>query len=332
MAYQVNIEPVGKSFKAEADASVLESAFKAGITLKHSCRDGQCGECRAPIKSGAVRYADPDALSLADSDKAGETGLMCQALPTGDLTIEAPEVTELDGISVQKFAGRVMGKEQVSDDVAVLKIGPAPGVEFRFKPGQYVDLTLRGHPSRSYSMSSLDSDNTIELQVRRMQDGYVSHFIYDELATKAVVTLEGPFGTFYVRDSDSPIVFTASGTGFAPIMGMMRDLIERGNQRPVVLYWGGRRLKDLYEDALCREWADTLDWFSYVPVLSEAAEADQWSGRTGFVHQAVVDDREDLSDVEAYVCGAPVVVEAARRDFIGLRGLKPEHFFSDAFV
>ena len=84
----------------------------------------------------------------------------------------------------------------------------------------------------------------------------------------------------------------------------------------MTLYWGGRRPQDLYMDALCREWAAQLPNFKYVPVLSNLLPEDHWAGRTGFVHHAVMADLPDLSGHQVYACGAPIVVESAKRDFV----------------
>ncbi|GGB85075.1 CDP-6-deoxy-delta-3,4-glucoseen reductase [Marinobacterium zhoushanense] len=327
---QVRVEPAGKSFSVEAGQSVLEAGLKAGITLKHSCRDGQCGECRTTIVSGLVDYAEGLQDKLIDSDREGCTGLMCQARPLGDLVIDAPEVTELEGISIQKFPVRVMSKQILSDDVVVLRLAPAPGVEFRCMPGQYIDLQMRDGNTRSYSMAATDDSGQIELHIRKMPGGVVSGFIYDELKEKAILTAEGPFGTFYIRDGDAPIILTASGTGFAPIKAIVEQLIRDGNTRPVHLYWGGRRLENLYHHQRCLDWAAELPWLTYIPVLSD--EEGIWGGRTGFVHQAVVDDFPDLSSHEVYVCGAPIVVSSARRDFVDKCNLDLNNFHSDAFV
>lgn len=331
MSHRVEIHPVGKSFMVDESQSVLEAALKAGITLRHSCRDGLCGECRAPILSGAVRYIDADGIALEESDLSGKTGLMCVAQPSSDLVIESLEVTELEGISVQKCASRVMKKDIVSDDVVVLRLAPAPGVEFAFKPGQYLDLTLNGCESRSYSMASLPHDSQVELHVRKMVGGSVSPVIFDDMKPKSIVTIEGPFGTFYIRDTTAPIILLCSGTGFAPIKSMMLDLIDQGNQRQVVLYWGGRRVSDLYMDDLCKEWAVDNPWFNYIPVLSESVD-EGWEGAIGFVHQAVVENHSDMSTFEAYVCGAPIVVSSAKHSFIEQCNLKAENFYSDAFL
>ncbi|TCK04295.1 FAD-binding oxidoreductase [Marinobacterium mangrovicola] len=330
MAVEVRVEPSGKSFSVEEGQSVLEAGLKAGVTLKHSCRDGQCGECRTTIVSGQVAYADEVKDKLVETDLDGVTGLMCQARPSSDLVVDAPEVTELEGISIQKFPVRVLAKEVLSDDVVVLRLGPAPGIEFRCMPGQYIDLQMKDGNKRSYSVAATDDSGQIELHIRKMPGGVVSGFIYDELKAKAILTAEGPFGTFYIREGEAPIILTASGTGFAPIKAIIEQLVREDNSRPVVLYWGGRRKADLYYHQMCLDWGKELSWLTYVPVLSE--EEGDWDGRTGFVHQAVVDDIPDMSGYEAYVCGAPIVVSSARTDFVEKCGLDLANFHSDAFL
>jgi CDP-4-dehydro-6-deoxyglucose reductase len=148
-----------------------------------------------------------------------------------------------------------------------------------------------------------------------------------------ILRFEGPLGTFFVRDdSDKPMVLLASGTGFAPIKAIVEHLVQTGSKRAMTLYWGGRRPQDLYMDALCREWAATLPNFNYVPVISNAEADDNWSGRTGFVHQAVMADLPDLAGHQVYACGAPIMVESAKRDFVAQCQLPDDEFYADAFT
>ncbi|MEY3960015.1 MAG: hypothetical protein RIR14_669, partial [Pseudomonadota bacterium] len=148
-----------------------------------------------------------------------------------------------------------------------------------------------------------------------------------------ILRFEGPMGTFFLReDSDAPIVFVASGTGFAPIKAIIEHAIHKNIRRPMTLYWGGRRPRDLYMNALCEQWAAELPDFRYVPVVSDALPEDQWAGRTGFVHHAVMADLPDLSSYQAYACGAPVVVDSARQDFVAQCGLPDDQFFADSFT
>jgi CDP-4-dehydro-6-deoxyglucose reductase len=100
----------------------------------------------------------------------------------------------------------------------------------------------------------------------------------------------------------------------------------------MTLYWGGRRPQDLYMHALCEEWARTLPHFKYVPVVSDPQAHDNWHGRSGFVHHAAIEDLPDLSGYQVYACGAPVMVDSAKRDFIAQCKLPPEEFYADAFT
>ena len=147
-----------------------------------------------------------------------------------------------------------------------------------------------------------------------------------------ILRFEGPLGTFFLReDSAKPIVFVASGTGFAPIKSIIEAAVHKGVSRPMTLYWGGRRPKDLYMNALAEGWA-AQGLLKYVPVISEALPEDGWSGRTGFVHRAVMEDLPDLSGHQVYACGVPVMVDAARTDFTGSCGLPEDEFYADSFT
>ena len=329
----MTVNPVGKTFETHDGERILDAALRSGIMLKHGCRDGRCGDCRTRIESGfsagAVSY--PAELKLADSDKTGETVLCCQAVAHQDLVLDAPEVTALDGISVQMLVSRVLTKERISSDVVVLKLMLAPGSAFTYRPGQYLDITLPNGVTRSYSMAARQPENNaLELHIRLVPAGEATPFIFDELALRKMVTVTGPYGSFYLRESAAPLVMLASGTGFAPVKALMEQLIADGIERPVTLYWGGRRADDLYMSDLCTDWAGRFPWFRYIPVVSDAT--DGWHGRSGFVHQAVIDDYPDLSAHDVYACGAPVVVESARRDFTERCGLSPANFYADAFV
>jgi CDP-4-dehydro-6-deoxyglucose reductase len=127
-------------------------------------------------------------------------------------------------------------------------------------------------------------------------------------------------------------VLLASGTGFAPVKALVEHMIHLKSERPVTLYWGGRRPRDLYMHALCEQWARELPWFRYVPVISDALPEDGWTGRSGWVHLAVMQDFPDLSGHQVYACGAPVMVDSARRDYVEGCGLPPEEFYADAFT
>ena len=193
---------------------------------------------------------------------------------------------------------------------------------------------LRDGKRRSYSMANAPyKDEYLTLHIRHMPGGLFTDQVFTTMKERDILRLEGPLGTFFLReDSDKPMVLLASGTGFAPIKALVEQRAHTGSQRPIILYWGGRRPQDLYMMALCEEWAATLPDFTFVPVISNAQPEDQWQGRNGFVHQAVIDDLPDLSAYQVYACGAPVVVESAQRDFVALCKLPAEEFYADSFT
>jgi CDP-4-dehydro-6-deoxyglucose reductase len=148
-----------------------------------------------------------------------------------------------------------------------------------------------------------------------------------------ILRFEGPLGTFFLREESSkPVVLLASGTGFAPVKALVEHMLHLKSERPVHLYWGGRRPQDLYMHELCEQWARELPNLRYVPVVSDALPEDGWTGRSGFVHAAVMQDIPDLSSYQVYACGAPIMVDSARSDYVAQCGLPPEEFYADAFT
>jgi CDP-4-dehydro-6-deoxyglucose reductase len=193
---------------------------------------------------------------------------------------------------------------------------------------------LKDGKRRSYSMANAPhADELLTLHIRHMPGGLFTDHVFGAMKERDILRFEGPMGTFFLReDSDKPIVLLASGTGFAPIKAIVEHWAHLKSTRPITLYWGGRRPHDLYMNVLCESWASTLPNLSFVPVVSDALPEDSWSGRTGFVHQAVMQDLPDLSAHQVYACGAPLMIEAAQRDFIAACKLPEDEFFADSFT
>ncbi|WP_447592098.1 CDP-6-deoxy-delta-3,4-glucoseen reductase [Aquipseudomonas campi] len=334
MTFQVQIQPVGLAYELAADSSILDGALADGLMLKHSCREGTCGSCKGKVLSGDIDHGDSPLEVLTEAERAEGLALFCCARATSDLVIEAPEVTELRGISIQQTAARVMSIDKVSHDVAVLRLALPPASTFAYYPGQYVQVLLKDGGHRSYSMATVTPvDNQLELHIRHMPGGLFSGFVFEQLKPKTLLRLEGPYGSFFLRDSERPMIFLASGTGFAPIQALLEQLRARGdNRRPVYLYWGGRQRADLYRHEQLLAWEAELPWLRYTPVLSEPQAGCDWQGATGFVHQQVLKDFQSLKDFEVYACGAPIVVDSARRDYVAQRQLDEANFYADAFV
>ena len=338
MSFQVTVQPTHHQFPVEPGQSVLDAALAAGIVLPYSCRNGACSTCKGKVVSGNFEAGpNPSQILTPEEIESGYT-LFCQARPTSDLIIEAHEIRMASDIQIRKMPSRVIGLDKIGEDVMVVRLQLPASDPFRYYAGQYIEFILKDGRRRSYSMANTPNEsNQVELHIRHMPGGVFTDHVFGagptQIKIREILRVEGPLGSFFLRpDSDKPVVFLASGTGFAPIKAIIEKMIEDSSTRPAVLYWGGRRPRDLYMDEVAKEWARSLPNFTYVPVVSDGLEEDGWTGRTGFVHHAVLQDLSDLSGHQVYACGAPVMVESARKDFIKNNGLPEDEFYADAFT
>ena len=338
MTHTVTLKPSDKQFSVDPGESVLEAALRQAVVLPYGCKNGACGSCKALLVSGTVDLGEHSAKALRPEDVTRGYTLLCCARPNSDLVIEARVVAAAGDIPVRKMPCRVASIIEVAPDVRVITLQLPANERLQYLAGQYIEIILRDGTRRSYSMACAPHlAEKLELHVRHMPGGRFTDTVFGQaepaLKEKDILRFEGPLGTFFLReDSDKPIVLLASGTGFAPIKAVVEHAIHKSITRPMSLYWGGRRPHDLYLNALCEQWAQELPGFRYVPVISDALAQDHWQGRTGFVHRAVIDDFPDLSGHQVYACGAPIVVESARRDFSALCALPADEFFADSFT
>ena len=334
---QVTLKPADRVFGVERDEPILAAAIRQGIGLPYGCRDGACGSCKSRLLEGRVVHGPHQAKALSTDEEAAGLILTCCATPHSDCVVEARSVPAAGEHPVLKMPSRVLSIERAAADVIMLRMQLPANQNFQYRAGQYVEFILRDGARRSYSMANapgrLGSPPAIELHLRHMPGGRFTDHAFGALKEKDILRMEGPFGSFFLREEcDKPIVLLASGTGFAPIKALIEQMQDKALIRPTVLYWGNRRKVDLYRHAWCLEQAAALPWLRYVPVLSEPAAEDAWTGRTGLVHQAVMADWPDLSGHQVYACGAPVMVDAARRDFSARCGLPEDEFHADAFT
>ena len=334
MTFQITVQPSGHQFSCEEDETVLAAAMRAGVGLPYGCKNGACSSCRGKVVSGSVTHKPHQERALTREDEAKGYSLFCCAIAHEDLVIEAREVAGSDDYPIRKMPSRVATLEKVAPDVVIMTLQLPANETLKYRAGQYIEFMLRDGKRRSYSVATPpDQDQPLSLHIRHMPGGLFTDQVFSTMKERDILRFEGPMGTFFVReDSDKPMVLLASGTGFAPIKAIVEHLRARDTQRPMTLYWGGRRPQDLYMDGLCRQWEAILPNFTYVPVISAALPEDNWNGRTGFVHAAVMADLPDLSGHQVYACGAPIVVDSAKRDFVAQCRLPEDEFYADAFT
>ncbi|MDH6303101.1 CDP-4-dehydro-6-deoxyglucose reductase [Polynucleobacter sphagniphilus] len=338
MSYQVTLKTSGKQFTVDSEESILEAALRQGINLPYGCKNGACGSCKGKVLEGQLSHGQHSEGALSRAEETAGSILFCCAHPQSDLLIEAREVQGSGDIAIRKIPCRVNTITKHSTDVAILKLQLPAAERFQFLAGQYLEFLLKDGQRRAYSIANApEQEGPLELHIRHLPGGLFTDFVFGvkdpALKEKDILRFEGPLGSFFLReDSKKPIIFVAAGTGFAPIKSIIEQMQLKKIARPVHLYWGGRRPGDLYLPELCASWEKEIANFKYIPVISDAQPEDQWQGRTGFVHQAVMQDHPDMKDFQVYACGAPIMVNSARTDFSSQCHLPEEEFFADSFT
>ncbi len=335
-SFSVTVQPSGRVYSTNPGEALLAAAIRQGIGLPYGCKDGACGSCKCKKLEGAVILGPHQSKALSPEEAANGFILTCCGVAHSDVVIESRQVTDESAFPVKKMPTRVSSLAKASHDVIVVRLQLPVADLFKYHAGQYVEFLLRDGARRAYSMANAphtQAENPgVELHIRYMPGGKFTEHVFGAMKEKEIMRVEGPFGSFYLReDSTKPMVLLASGTGFAPIKAMIQHMQFKGITRPAVLYWGGRRPADLYMNDWVLARVAEMPNLRYVPVVSDALPEDAWTGRTGFVHQAVLEDISDLSAHQVYACGAPIVVDSAQLDYLAA-GLPAEEFYADSFV
>jgi CDP-4-dehydro-6-deoxyglucose reductase, E3 len=327
------------SFSVAPDQSLLDAALSASLNLPHSCKGGNCGSCRARLLQGEIYYPNGPPLGLSDAEAAEGLVLLCQARARSDLSIETYEITTPDQAVIKRLPARIEHALPLSHDVIGLHLRLPAAEEFRFEAGQYLDIMLPGGRRRSFSIASPPHDSRLlELHVRRVAGGEFSERLFNEDARSDLLRIEGPLGQFVYRPGIAPMLLVGGGTGLAPLLSILRHVVENGIEREMTLYWGVRGERDLYAHAVLEDLArrsiaghaaiDHAARLRYVPVLSEPAP--EWRGSRGWVHEAVLRDIAELEKYDVYAAGPPEMIAAVRSGF-GRRGVAASRLFFDSF-
>ena len=334
MTAEISIRPSDHTFTAEDGDTVLAAAMRAELMIPYGCRNGACGTCKGRILEGEVDFGAHQPSTLTDDEKRRGLALFCVAKPKTDLVIDVREVRQAGDIEVKRLPCRIESIDKRASDVAVVKLKLPVNERLQYLAGQYLDFVLKDGHRRSFSIATPPhADELLELHIRHTPGGFFTDQLFNTFKGREILRFEGPLGTFYLRESsDKPVIFVAGGTGFAPIKALIEHMLFHKIPREIVLYWGARAKRDLYMPEVPGRWQQENANFTFIPVLSEPSPEDHWPGRTGFVHRAVMDDFKDLSGYQVYACGAPAMIDAAKRDFTRLRGLPEDEFFADSFT
>lgn len=331
-SWSLALHPDEHIIAVRAGETLLDAGLREGLPLPFECRNGGCGACKCTLLHGQVALLPYQASALSESERAAGKTLLCCAQALSDVEIDYEPQAGAKAHPVKRYVARVTQLELLSPDVMRVFLQIDGGATLPFHPGQYINIVLADGAKRSFSFATTpDAGGDIELHVRRVEGGRFTSAVFHSMRVGDTLRFEGPLGAFMLReDGDKSIIFVAGSTGFAPIKSMLEHAFHTGMQRRMILYWGVRSRRDLYLADLAQQWAQEHANFSFVPVLSAPLSEDQWSGRTGLVHEAILADFPDLATHQVYACGSVQMVQAAQPAF-AQHGLASDDCFSDAF-
>ena len=327
MTFIVTVTSSGHQFEAEDNETILDAALRQNIGLPYGCRNGRCGSCVAELVSGEVTYyGSPPALEEAGPGKC----LPCQGFAASDLQIVVREAESTADIEIKLLPCRVHSVEHLTHDVVRLQLKLPDTQRLQFRAGQYLDFMLADGRRRAFSIANAPHDDEfLELHIRHVDGGEFTDWVFTQMKERTILRIQAPLGSFVLdENSERPMIFMGGGTGFAPLKGQIEQAFEAGIDRPMYLYWGVRSERDIYLRDLPEGWAREHPSFTFVPVLSEPDEG--WQGRTGWVHEAVVEDFVDLTQYDLYMAGPPPMVKAGLAAFRA-GGMPDEQMHYDSF-
>jgi len=332
MSFKIRVPASGHEFLAEENETILEAALRQGIGLPYGCRNGACGKCSGEVLSGKTRYDVTALRGFAKKEYESGKTLFCQACAATDLEIKVREIVKSADIEIKILPCRVDKKELLTHDVMKLLLKLPETERLQFMAGQYIEFILKDGKRRAFSIANAPHDDAyIELHIRHVPDGQFGDFVFDGLKEKALLRIEGPLGSYFLReDSQRPIILVGGGTGFAPLKGMLEHAFHINLDRSIHLFCGVRSKRDLYMDDMVKRWLKQHHNLKYTPVLSEPQEEDNWQGETGFVHESVARHYPDLSGFDVYLSGPPPMVKAGM-DLFYESGLPETQIYSDSF-
>ncbi|MCB1722935.1 MAG: CDP-6-deoxy-delta-3,4-glucoseen reductase [Chromatiaceae bacterium] len=327
MSFTVTLSGSGHRFEVDDNETILDAAIRQNVGLPYGCRNGRCGACTADLVSGEVTYyGAPPALDDAGEGKC----LPCQGIAASDLVLGVREAETTADLEVRMLPVRVHAVDHLSHDVVRMQLKLPENQRLQFMAGQYLDFLLPDGRKRAFSIANAPHDDEfIELHIRHVDGGEFTDWVFNKMHERAILRIQAPLGSFVLdEESDRPMIFMGGGTGFAPLKGQIEQAFRAKLKQPIHLYWGVRSKRDLYLPDLPEQWVRAHANFSFVPVLSEPDE--DWQGRTGWVHEAVMADFPDLSTYDLYMAGPPPMVNAGR-DAFRAAGMPDAHMHYDSF-
>jgi propane monooxygenase reductase subunit len=336
--HTVRFEPVGVEMTVEEGETVLDAAFRQGISVMHGCKEGQCSSCKSLLIEGDVEMKKYSTFALPDYERETNHILLCRTLAFSDLTVELLNYDEdlmRRSIAVSEYDATLTKITALTHDIRLLEVELSRPL--RFWAGQYVDLTIPGLGiTRSFSMASTpNGQRKLEFIIKKYPNGAFSSQLDGGLKPGDRLVAKGPYGTCFRReDQPGPLVLVGGGSGMSPLWSILNDHVQSGEERPIRFFYGARSRRDLFYLDDFAELEDRLPDFRFIPALSDAEPGDDWTGETGFIHEVLGRALRGESldgEIDAYTCGPTPMIDAVM-PVLQMAGVAPERLYFDKFT
>jgi propane monooxygenase reductase subunit len=336
--HRIHFEPVGVEMDVLEGETVLDAAFRQGISLMHGCKEGQCSSCKALLIDGDIELLKYSTFALPDYQKDMSHVLLCRTLAYSDITVELLNYDEdlmRRSIPVRAYDSTLTSITPLTHDIRLLEI--ELDEPLRFWAGQYVDLTIPGTGiTRSYSMANTPKQQTrLSFIIKRYPQGAFSALLDGGLQVGQRLTAKGPYGTCFRREERTgPMLLIGGGSGMSPLWSILHDHVESGEERPIRFFYGARTRRDLFYLEEFAALTARLPDFRFIPALSHAEPEDAWTAETGFIHDVVARSLRVEAfegEIDAYSCGPPPMIDAVL-PVLQMSGLEPERIHFDKFT
>jgi CDP-4-dehydro-6-deoxyglucose reductase len=317
-----------KSFYCDANTTIFEAAKASGILLEHSCLAARCRSCIVKVIEGSTQDKVDD-LVLSANEKTDNFTLSCNAFPTSNLVLDVEDLTGVEFYEKKIVPAKIQAIETITTDVIKIQLRLPPRSNFKYNSGQYVNI-IKGSIKRSYSVANAFQENTfLEFFIKKYENGLMSKYWFNEAKVNDLLRLEGPLGSFFLRESDKKnIILLATGTGIAPIKAILEKVSKNKAKYSDKIFWlffGARFSQDIFWEPADFEGLN----LEYVKVLSR--ETSNFDGFKGYVQDAVLNANIDLADAQVYACGSNDMIESAK-ELLTKNNVSENNFFSDAFI
>ena len=340
----ITVLPINKKILVKKSQSILSAALEQGLDWPHDCKFGTCSTCKCKLIQGKTKPTSDYSYTLSQDELNNDYILACQARPTMDSVIEV-ELGDLEERPIAKKNNAVIKTAKLlTDDIMKIVVETDQEVEHNAIAGMWAELSIPGlDRPRSYSFASAPyNENPREFTffIRKVPGGKFTEWLFDKNRDPdECITINGPFGSFYLREKKVPFICIAGGSGLAPIKALLEDAVKNNIERDVIFLFGARTQEDLYcleeLNEVKNKWNKNVN-FDFIPVLNMEPENSNWTGARGLVtdffeEEYIKHQGQNIAGWQAYLCGPPPMVDAAQ-EVLEKNGISREEVFFDKFT